>query len=499
MRKRKGDSLAASTRQVGRFSVFSLFSILLAKGAALFGQVGSVEKPNGGGSPDVLFIVSDELTQWLGFAQEYPGTVHTPNIDRLANRGVAFTRAYCNAPACSPSRASFLSGMRPSTSGAYYGEKFREILPDAITLPQHFRENGYRTVGGGKIFHSFQREDERSWDEYLDYTRSPRPDPYPEAMVSNYRDHIWAPVATADEGMKGDYATASWAIEHLHRDSDNPLFLGVGFFKPHHPWVAPQKYFDLYPLADIRRPVVRLDDVADLPEYGKYFAYRRDPQLSHDRIVEHGQWEKAIRGYLATVSFMDAQVGRILDALDEIGRASNTVIVLFGDNGMHFGEKDHWTKWGLWEEATQVALIISAPGVVKPGGRCQYPVSLIDIYPTLVELCDLPSIEALEGRSLVPQLRDPSTQPPVPVVSTHGEGNHAVRSERWRYIRYRDGSEELYDHHSDPREWNNLAGDPAYEAVKKELEQWFPKVNRPDDSYDVPKLYWPGDPTLKDR
>ena len=466
-------------------------------GAALFGEVGVAEKSEVGKPPNVLFIVSDELTRWLGFTKEYPGKMHTPNIDRLANRGVAFTRAYCNAPACNPSRASFLSGMRPSTSGAYYGEKFREILPDAVALPQHFRENGYRSVGGGKIFHSFEREDERSWDEYRDYVASPRPDPYPEPMVSGYKDHIWAPVAVEDREMDGDYGTASWAIDNLKRDREKPLFLGVGFFKPHHPLVAPQRYFDLYPLGEVRRPVVRSDDVSDLSDYGKYFAYRRDPQLSHQRIVAGNQWEKAIRGYLAAVSFMDAQLGRILDALDASGQASNTVIVFFGDNGMHFGEKDHWTKWGLWEEATRVALIISAPGVTTPGGRCEYPVSLIDIYPTLVELCGLPANEALEGRSLVPQLRDPSLRPPVPVVMTHGEGNHAVRSEQWRYIRYRDGSEELYDHRVDPREWKNLAGDPAYDAVKKELAEWFPKVNKPDESYDVPKLYWPDDPTIR--
>ena len=450
-----------------------------------------------GSVPNIIFIPVDELMNWVGYLDEFPGyagKVHTPNLNRLAARGMVFTKAYCNAPACSPSRASFLSGLQPSTSGAFYGEKFRKIMPNVITLPQYFREHGYYTVGAGKIFHSFNGEDPKSWDDYLDAKREPLLDLYPEPKVSDHPDHQWAPLTGIREEDLADYKSVSYGIELLKKDWDRPFFLGIGFIKPHHPWVVPQKYFDLYPLDEIVRPPVLEEDLNDLPPYGRFYAEIRK-QLSHYAMVNADQWDKAIRGYLASVSYMDAQLGRLLDALDASRYKDNTLIVLFGDNGMHFGEKNHWTKWALWEQATNVPLIFVVPGVAKPGSLAESPVGLIDVYPTLVELAGLPPNPANEGESLVRILKDPGQSRGEPVLMTFGEGSHALRDSRWRYIRYRDGTEELYDHDNDPHEWTNLALRPGYQSVIGKLSKSLPLHNAPEDDFSN-KIYWPNDPSF---
>lgn len=468
-------------------SLFRVGPLLLT--GLLIASVARAERPN------VIFIPADELNNWTGKIDAYDGPVHTPNMDRLAARGVAFTRAYCNAPACNPSRASFLSGLAPATSGAYYGEQFREILPDVVTLPQYFRENGYVTAGAGKVFHSFNQEDPASWDEYLPADREPWHEDYPIDIVSSHRDHQWAPTEAYAEETLADHQSVTWAIEFMQREQAAPFFLSVGFIKPHHPWVVPTKYFEMYPLDEIVLPVVLEGDVNDLPPYGRFNADMRK-QLSHDAIVRHDQWKLAIQGFLASVTYMDAQLGRLMDALDASPHADNTIMVLFGDNGMSFGEKRHWTKWGLWEQTTQVPLIFAGPGVTARGAVAKTPVGLLDVYPTLVELAGLPTNRANEGESLVPVLRDPNASRSEPVVMTYGERNHAVRDDRWRYIRYRDGTEELYDHANDPREWNNLAGDPHYDAVRARLAQYLPETNAPEDDFAGNKIYWPNDPTL---
>ena len=386
-------------KEVSRIIIFLLLSVFLHP-LLISGQ---------SGKPNIIFIPVDELNNWMNYINDYPGAVHTPNIDRLVAEGVSFTHAYCNAPACSPSRASFLSGLQPSTSGAYYGEKFRKIMPDVVTLPQFFREHGYTTMGCGKIFHSFTSEDPKSWDEYLDGKSEPRHENYPYELVSNYADHQWAPTEKIPEETLGDYKDVSWAIEKLEMKHERPFFLGVGFIKPHHPWVVPKKYFDMYPLKTIRRPQTLPGDLNDLPSYGHFYANMR-PQLSHEAIVAHDQWDQAIQGFLASVTYMDAQLGRLLDALENSPYANNTIIVLFGDNGMHFGEKEHWTKWALWEQATQVPLIITGPGVAKPGSLACSPVGLVDVYPTLVELAGFNISPSLDGESLLPMLKNPDAK-----------------------------------------------------------------------------------------
>jgi arylsulfatase A-like enzyme len=263
----------------------------------------------------------------------------------------------------------------------------------------------------------------------------------------------------------------------LRRKQEKPFFLAVGLIRPHLPFYAPRKYFDQYPLEKIQLPKTLPSDLEDVPEAGRLIA---KPKGDHRRVVEAKQWERAVQAYLACITFADAQIGRLLEALDRSDYAHNTVIVLWSDHGWHLGEKAHWRKFALWEEATRVTFMVVAPGVTTAGERSERTVNLLDVYPTLLDLCGLPQKPSLEGSSLLPLLKDPRAPWQRPAVTTHGRNNHAVRDERWRYIRYADASEELYDHEADPLEWKNLASDAQYAAVKKKLAAWFPKVNAPD-------------------
>jgi arylsulfatase A-like enzyme len=238
------------------------------------------------------------------------------------------------------------------------------------------------------------------------------------------------------------------------------------------PWQVPRKYYDLYPLDKIAMPTVPEDDLNDIPPAGVQMAR---PGGDHAKMLETGNWRYAVQAYLASITFADAQVGRVLDALKASPYAGNTIVCLWGDHGWHLGEKHHWRKFSLWEEATRAPLIISAPGVTQPGSVCARPVDFLSIYPTLADLSGLPAREGLDGVSLMPLLKDPQAAWERPAITTHGRGNHGVRSERYRYIRYADGSEELYDHAADPAEWKNLAGDPRLAEVREELAAWLPK------------------------
>jgi arylsulfatase A-like enzyme len=427
--------------------------------------------------PNILFIAADDLNDWTSFLGGHP-QARTPNLDRLAARGVTFTRAYCSAPACNPSRASLLTGVRPASSGVYHNNQpWRPVLADAVTLPRYFKEAGFHVVGGGKIFHG-RYEDPASWDEYFKLRPGDHPKPAntPVNGIAGAAHFDWGPVDVADEAM-GDFKTVTRAAEFLKQSHDRPFFLAVGMIRPHLPWYAPRKYFDMFPLAAIKRPEVKAGDLDDLPPSGLAMAKRLG---DHRKVVEAGQWEKAVQGYLATIAFVDAQVGRLLDALDASRHGKETIVVFWGDHGWNLGEKEHWRKFALWEETTRVPLIIAAPGVASPGARSSRTVSLMDLYPTLIELGGLPRKPGIEGLSLVPLLKDPGAAWDHPAVTTEGRNNHAVRSERWRYIRYADGTEELYDHDNDPREWTNLAGDPQWAQVKADLGRHLPSRNAPD-------------------
>jgi arylsulfatase A-like enzyme len=430
--------------------------------------------------PNVLFMAVDDLNDWIGCLGGHPDT-KTPNLDRLAKRGVLFTNAHCPAPLCNASRAALMTGIRPSTSGVYYNRQpWRPVMKDAVTLPQHFMAHGYGVTGGGKIYHgSFP--DPPSWHAYFpDQQRNKPPDPVPPNRPLNgipQTAHFdWGPIDARDEDM-GDSKVAQWACRQLARKHDRPFFLGVGMFRPHLPWYVPRKYFDMFPPEKVALPKVKKTDLDDVPEIGRRMAR---PQGDHARVTRTNNWHKAVSGYLASIAFADACLGRVLDALDAGPYAKNTVVVLWGDHGWHLGEKLHWRKFALWEEATHCPLMIAAPGVTAAGGVCPRPVNLLDIYPTLVDLCGLRANEALEGVSLLPLLKDPKAKWDRPALTTYGRNNHSVRSERWRYIRYRDGSEELYDHGSDEMEWTNVAAEPKCADVKKDLARWLPKVNAKD-------------------
>ncbi len=432
--------------------------------------------------PNVLFIAIDDLNDWIGCLGGHPD-IKTPNLDRLAGRGVLFTNAHCSAPACNPSRASLMTGIRPSTSGVYYNAnpwRKSPVLEDAVTLPQHFMAHGYRVVGGGKIYHG-GFPDPPSWQEYFPSQIKNKPDdPIPENRPLNgipRTAHFdWGPVPVDDEAM-GDYQVADWAIGELQKKHDTPFFLGCGFFRPHLPWYVPKKYFDMYPLDKVTLPEIQQDDLDDVPPLGQKMA---KPQGDHRKVIQHKQWAKAVQGYLASIRFTDACLGRLIDAFDKSAYKDNTIIVLWSDHGWHLGEKLHWRKFALWEEATHNVMMMIAPDVTRPNQRCSRPVTLLDIYPTLIELCQLKDKPELEGQSLVPLLKDPSAEWDRPALTTHGHQNHSLRTERWRYIRYSDGTEELYDHDNDPLEWTNLATNPKYAETRKKLAAWLPKTNVPE-------------------
>lgn len=458
----------------------------------LFGSARQVlaEEASKVSRPNILFIAIDDLNDWTGFLGGHP-QARTPNLDKLAKRSMIFTRAYCTAPACNPSRTSLLTGVLPSTSGVYHNNNpWRPQLPDTITVFQHFMAHGYKVHGGGKLFHNVFN-DLRSWEVYWNRPGDPAPKERPLNGIPDAAHFDWGPLDVDDAAM-GDTKLSDWAIGFLGEKHDRPFFLAVGYIRPHLPWYVPRPYFEDFPLEKIVLPEVKEDDLDDVPPIGKRIA---NPQGDHAKVIATNNWEKAVQGYLASIEFVDKQVGRVLDALSRSQYAANTIVVVWGDHGWHLGEKLHWRKFTLWEEATRVPLIIWAPGVTEPGSTCQRTVSLLDLYPTLCELCNLPIPPHVEGKSILPLLKNPNAEWDRPVITTHGYMNHAVRSERWRYIRYSDGTEELYDHEKDPMEWTNLAADPAYASVKAELAKWLPKVNRPEG----PKLGPQERPTRRTR
>jgi arylsulfatase A-like enzyme len=446
--------------------------------------------------PDVLFIVIDDLNDWVGVLGGHPQAL-TPNIDALADRGILFTNAHSPAALCNPARTSVMLGLLPSTTGIYGNYPSWMELDDLAALPnlpRYLRENGYDTYGAGKLFHGHTfspagylgYNDPSAWDAYYPSLTRQIPDEIrPHTIPANgnpmspYFD--WSAVAADDRAM-ADGQVAAWAEERITASGNDPRFVAAGIYRPHLPWYVPQKYLDMYPLEQIVLPEVPADDLVDVPLIGQQFlaGISMDPMELHRWVVDEGKWEEGVQAYLASITFADAMVGQLLEALESTDRADDTIIVLWSDHGWHLGEKHRWRKQTLWEESTRVPLIIVAPGVTTPGTRSVRPVSLIDILPTLLELTGVDALGELDGVSLMPLLKEPDAIWDRGVVSTYEQGNHAVRSERYRYIRYYDGSEELYDHDNDPGEWRNLATDPNYGAVKAELARWLPAEDAPD-------------------
>ena len=453
--------------------------------------------------PNVLFIAVDDMNDWISLLGGYSGQVHTPNFDRLGRMGVTFTNAHSPSTVCNPSRTAIMTGLRPSTTGVYNnGQWWRAALPDVVTMPECFRKNGYLAEGGGKIFHhTLGNNPPGLWDNYhpqiqdspwhYDYPVPGQhvskrglhwPEGFPLNGIKNvrlgkrpplnYREFDWGPFDKSEFEM-GDGRMVRWAMDFLERPHKKPFFLAAGIYRPHLPWYVPKKYFDLYSPDKIKLPEVKEDDLDDVPAAGREMANARhaDFQL----VTKEGKYAEAVRAYLASISYADALVGHLLDALEESSHKDNTIVVVWSDHGWHLGEKGAWHKKTLWQRATHVPFFIVAPGLTRVGSVCSRPVNLIDIYPTLVDLCGLKSDKKLDGRSLVPLLRNPTAPWERPSVITLGQGNHAVRSERWRYIRYSDGTEELYDCKSDPHEWKNLAGKTEFDSIKRDLAKWIPE------------------------
>jgi arylsulfatase A-like enzyme len=464
--------------------------------------------------PNVLFIAIDDLNDWVGCLGGHP-QAKTPNIDRLAKRGMLFTNAHCAAPLCNPSRAAVFSGRQPFETGVFANDEtnIRTIRPDLVLIPQHFQRAGYSTFGCGKLLHQTSRglfdEDlfpDLRWGplepKQVDYTADEQPskgtanprhvtdfhgqeivlplnrmpsDRAPQSRAGESFD--WGPFNAEDADM-GDGQIATWAAERLRRSHDKPFFIGVGFYRPHIPLFAPKKYFDLFADLDVQLPPVKSDDLNDLSDAAKARALEAETAGAHATVAKYKQWQAAVKAYLACIAFVDAQVGKLLDALHSSPNAGNTIVVLWGDHGWHLGEKQHWGKWTGWQRATHVPLVIAPPrdatGDFKIGAKCAEPVSLLDIYPTLIDCCSLPAIENLSGRTLVPLMRDPNQKTDRVVLTTFDRGNYSVMASRWHYIRYADGSEELYDLDADPHEWTNLGADPRHAAVKQWLAKQVP-------------------------
>lgn len=436
----------------------------------------------GAGKPNVLFIAIDDQNDWIGCLGGHP-QVKTPHIDALAARGTLFTNAHCQAPLCNPSRSSLLTGLRPSSTGIYGlspGIRDVEQTKTHITLPQTFTQAGYHTFSCGKIYHdgSFKPKDRGAeFNEWVTTGGKGRPEkPFANLPPPQHPAMDWGPFPERDEDAP-DYKIADAAIAALQNaPKDQPFFVAAGFRLPHVPCFAPQKWFDLYPDATLQMPQVLDGDRDDTPRFSWYLHWQLPEPRLHT-LKERNEWRPLVRAYLASTSFMDAQVGRVLAALEATGRAKDTIVVLWSDHGWHVGEKAITGKNTLWDRSTRVPLIFAGPGVTT-GGKCARPAELLDIFPTLLELAKFPARPDLEGHSLAPQLKDANAPREWPAITTHNHDNHGIRTERWRYIRYADGSEELYDMQADPNEWKNLAAAAKFADTKRDLAKWLPKVNK---------------------
>jgi len=442
------------------------------------------EKMNSNSSPpNILFIAVDDMNDWIGPLGGLDIS-KTPNLDRLAAQSVTFTNAHCASPACSPSRLAIMSGIEPARTGKmqnewYDGPRWREVpaYSNIETIEQFFKNRGYETLGGGKLYHTLappwtiiNHADPAGWDFYFPsihvpipyQKRAPREVINPDHFLGvRHAYFTWGPLDIPDRKM-ADYQVIDWAINELDRKRDKPFFLACGIFRPHMPWEVPPQYFDMYPLEEIPDLEIMEDDLQDA------FNHNRRPW--HRFVLENNQWKHVIQAYLASIAFADAQIGRLLNALDKSAYKDNTIIVLWADHGMHIGEKENWEKFTLWEESTRVPLFMKVPGLSKAGARCAQPVSLIDIYPTLAEAAGFQAQEHCDGVSLMPQLENTETKRERSAMTSYrfqdGIEGHSLRGVSYRYIYFAEVSlEELYDHTTDPNEFYNIAYDEKYRSI----------------------------------
>jgi arylsulfatase A-like enzyme len=502
---------ADGTDSVPRLAAVSVGACILAVAACGPQGPGPAAQPAATRS-NILFISVDDLNDWIEPLGGHP-QARTPNMSRLAAEGVLFTRAYTPSPSCNPARTALLTGRHPYNSGMYSNYQYwREVMPDVVTMPRYFSDNGYWSAGAGKIFHN-NMPDPRSWDDYYPsleqhmprYTRPSAGGTVNMPTFENmYGDFDWAPLDIPDEET-ADFDSAQWVIEQLQRDRAEPFFLAAGIYRPHVPWYVPREYFDMFPLESIKLPALFENDLDDVPERGVELARRGGNY--HRHVIEADQWKEAVQGYLASIAYADALVGRLLDALEASPHADNTIVMLWSDHGWQLGEKEHWRKFALWENLARVVLMVKVPEgtpglpqgtpVGVPSART---VSLLDMFPTLIALSGIPSKQGLDGRDLTPLLADPDAAWDRPVITTFGYGEYSIRDERFRYIRYIDGSEELYDHDADPEEWTNRADDPDYAEDKARMAAYVPADPAPfvDTSYELMPHHIPPIRSLSD-
>jgi len=454
--------------------------------------------------PNILFIAVDDMADWAGYLN-HPNAL-TPNMDRLAKQGIVFSNAQCTSPICGPSRAAIMTGMRPETTKIYSNKgDYLNYVPNAISLPEYFKKNGYYTAGAGKLIHPYNNVVPKAFNEFgpgVGIVGSPFTDQElstenmdPTVTVDRLKVTLpmneistldrpnnrwstfdWGPLDVTDDEMP-DGKIANWAVQALQKEYDQPLFLGVGFYKPHLPFFAPKKYFDLYDINNIELPITRNNDLKDLSKTAKLYAKSTSTAGLHKTVLKHKKWKEGVLAYVATISFVDAQIGEILDALEKSRLADNTLIIFWSDHGFHLGEKEHWAKQTLWERTARVPMIIVQPKNQKKSNvhLIRNPVNLLDVYPTLVAMCNLPKNDRLEGENLLPLIKNPTQQWKNISITSMGRSSQAIRSTKWRYIRYFDGSEELYDMKKDPHEFTNLASKRKYIKIKQELAHHFVK------------------------
>ena len=488
---------------IGGIIVLMAFSINACKEKSTneTGEASTGAKVNNSGEqPNVIFFSVDDMNDWigpLGYTQAL-----TPNMDRLAKAGVVFTNAHAPGVFCAPSRTAIWTGLQASTTGCYENEIFYYDYPDIVTLQMAFKQGGYNTYGAGKLYHHRGGYvDLRSWDEFFSRSQEhkdmgwemngyhmndvPLPYPYPYSPYYTKSDrgggsalHLeWGPIANEQEDDMVDAIRANWMCDVIKRKHDKPFFMGLGLYSPHYPNYAPQKYFNMYDVNALELPPYKEDDLDDLSPAIQNFYNNRKKQ--HKEIEGYGALKDALHAYLASITFADAMLGRVMDAVEASPYKTNTIIVLWSDQGFHHGEKGHWGKHTLWQRTTQVPFIWSGAGIPK-NEKVETTVSLIDMYPTFVELCNLPVNKKLEGTSLVHALKNPSKAKERNVFIPHAQrGSFVIVNSNWRYIYYTDGAEELYNVKDDYHEWNNLAGDEKYRKIMIEMQKSAPNEFAP--------------------
>ena len=481
-----------------RISFLLLLGILATR---LFSPAAVAIQPQVPQKPNVLFLAVDDMNDWIG-CLDAKTKAFTPNFDRLAARGVCFTNAHTAGVFCAPSRAAIFTGQFASTTGCYRTANYFKTSPKIEPLQQSFSTAGYKTLGAGKLFHHpVGAIDIRGWDEFFLRTAAQRqngwaldswgrdtpfPQPFPNSVYNRGKEITgglfleWGAIPNGREDEMADSQRVNWAVEQLSQQHDQPFFLGVGIYAPHFPNYCPQQYFDLYDPAKIQLPKYNANDLEDLPPKIKKMKTARS--RIHQKLQELGAVDDAIHGYLACISYADAMMGRVLDALDASPYAENTIVVLWSDHGYHHGEKGDWGKHTLWERTSNVPFIWAGPGIAK-GIKTNVTASLIDMYPTFVEMCGLNSPrQRLEGTSLAATLKNPADATDRNVFLPHmNPGEYAIINRNWRYISYGNDGDELYDVTQDPHEWDNVASDPRHVSLISQMKESAPSVFAPPE------------------